>query len=316
MKLPLRIGIIFFGLVSLAAFIVSVSMVVGLYTGRFRDDGPDINYHFALYLPDNRNSFFNEIIAGAERAAAELNAVITIHSIDPAKNELEMAPYTGADGFIVCPYLEDSLARRQLDRISGRNSPLVIINHTVPNDQPWPFIGTNNFDVGRRMGFLAENKNDDPIHLAVVYSDKSPGIFGERELVEMGITAAIGGSLASPIMGLKTNINPMDAEALLYRLFRDEPRINTIIFTDANDTIAAAQTLVDMNLVGKVRITGFGDDEVILEYIRKGIIAGTVVTNPDRIGYEAVRSLASLRSTGYTSASIDTGVRVVDGGSL
>jgi ribose transport system substrate-binding protein len=284
-----------------------------------------LNYHFSLYLPDNQNSFFTGIIRGAERAAVEENAAISIHSIDPVKNELEMAAYTGVDGVIVCPYLEDGMARRYLNRLGARQIPVVIINHNVPNDQPWPFIGTNNFEVGRRIGAVAGKFGDDPIRLAVVYSDKAPGFYGERELMEMGITAALGDRLAAPIMGLRTNLNPLDAEALLYRLFRTNPasqaefpaaEINTVVFTDSNDTIAAAQTLIDMNLVGRIRVIGFGADPGIEENIRKGVIACSVVINPERIGYEAVRSLAALRRTGYTSASIDTGIEIIDEGSL
>jgi ribose transport system substrate-binding protein len=118
----------------------------------------------------------------------------------------------------------------------------------------------------------------------------------------MGITAALGNRLAAPILGLRTNLNPLDGEELLYRLLRSNPalpeNINVIVFTDSNDTIAAAQTLIDMNLEGRIQIIGFGDDPGIQENIRKGVIACSIVTNPDRIGYEAVRSLSSLRRTG------------------
>jgi ribose transport system substrate-binding protein len=313
----LRAGIICFSLLSLGAFLGSFYLVRNLYIQSFQPSGgaaPSVSYHFSLYLPDNRNSFFTGIINGAERAALELDAAVSVHSIDPVKNELEMASYTGVDGVIVCPYLEDSLARRQLDKLG--QIPVVIINHNIPNDQPWPFIGVNNFDVGRRIGMLSGNTGDAPIRLAVVYSDKAPGIYGERELLEMGITAALGSRLAAPITGFRTNLNPLDAEELLYQLFRSNPDINTIVFTDSNDTIAAAQALVDMNLVGRVQVIGFGADPAIEENIRKGVIASSIVINPERIGYEAVRSLAALRRTGYTAASIDTGIKIISGDTL
>ncbi|GHT63563.1 hypothetical protein FACS1894110_01620 [Spirochaetia bacterium] len=309
MKRLFRLLIIVFSILSLGAFLISFYMIRNLYIRHSAEGNAPLNYHFSLYLPDNQNAFFTEIIRGAERAAAEANAAISIHSIDPGKNELEMAAYTGVDGVIVCPYLEDALARRQLEKLG--QIPVVIINHNIPNDQPWPFIGANNFDMGRRLGAETGKITDGPIRLALVYSDKAPGIYGERELVEMGIANALGDRLEAPILEYRTNLNPLDAEALLYRLL---PRagINTIIFTDANDTLAAAQTLIDMNLVGQVQVIGFGDDPGILENIRKGVIAATVVTNPERIGYEAVRSLAALRSTGYTSTSIDTGIEIID----
>jgi ribose transport system substrate-binding protein len=330
MKSLFRVLIILFGLLSLGTFLGSFFLVRRLYIPSPGEGAASLNYHFSLYLPDSRNAFFTGIIQGAEQAAAELDAAVSIHSIDPVKNELEMAAYTGVDGVIVCPYLEDGMARSFLNRLKARQIPTVIINHNVPNDQPWPFIGANNFEVGRCIGMLAgrfsdELIRDEPIRLAVVYSDKAPGFYGERELVEMGITAALGERLASPIMGLRTNQNLLDAEALLYRLFRPNPgaqteipaaNINTIVFTDSNDTIAAAQTLIDMNLVGRVRVIGFGSGQGIEDNIRKGVIACSITINPDRIGYEAVRSLSALRRTGYTSASIDTGIEIIDGGSL
>jgi ribose transport system substrate-binding protein len=324
-KYLLRTLTICFGLLALGTFLGSFFLARRLYIPSPGDGDLPLNYHFSLYLPDNRNSFFTGIIQGAEQAAAELNAVVSIHSIDPVKNELEMAAYTGVDGVIVCPYLDDALARRQLNRLGARQIPVVLINHNVPNDQPWPFIGTNNFEVGRRIGNFAGRISGEPIRIAVVYSDKAPGIYGERELVEMGITTALGDRLTAPIMGLRTNLNPLDAEELLHRLFRTSQTfpaefpatdLTTIVFTDSNDTIAAAQTLIDMNLVGSVRIIGFGSDPGIQDNIRKGVIAGSIMINPERIGYEALRSLASLRRTGYTSASIDTGIEIIDGGNL
>jgi ribose transport system substrate-binding protein len=327
MKLFLRISIICFGVLAVAAFLVSLFLIQDLRIRNPGNDALSLRYHIALYLPDNRDSFFNELIRGAEQAALELNVSISLHSIDPAKNELEMASYTGIDGALVCPYLNDALARRQLEKLRSENIPVVLINHNVMNEQPWPFIGTNNFDIGRRMGMIAanafaDNSNDDAIRPVLVFSEKSPGIYAERELVEMGIAASLGQQLVSPITAMRTTLNPLDAEEIINGLFRNpsessaEAEPKTVIFTDSSDTIAAAHALIDMNLVGQVQIIGFGNDPVILENIRKGIIAGSIVVNPERMGYEAVRSLISLRSSGYTSTSIDTGVTIVDRNNL
>ena len=295
-------------------------------------------YHFSLYIPehsaearrsrgfslDNRNSFFERIILGAEQAASELNSAISVHSLDPGRSELDFAAFTGVDGVIICPYLDDDLSRRQLERIREHQLPAVLINHNLPSAEPWPFIGINNFDLGRRIGVMLSNTHEN-IRLAVVYSDKAPGIYTERELVEMGISASLGKRLSGPIMSYRTNLNPLDAEALLDGIFRspglrpensgtaDTAAINTIVFTDPEDTIAAAQTLVDMNLVGEISVIGFGTDPGVMESLRKGIISATVVINPERIGYEAVYSLTALRTTGYSSASIDTGIEIITG---
>jgi len=316
-----RLGLVFFGLLAAAAFSLSLFQVRKLLLQGSPDTAGIPQYHFSLYLPENRDAFFSEVIRGAERAASESAAVLSIHSIEPFRNELEMASYTGIDGVVVCPYLEDTVARRQLDRLTVRRIPVVLINHNIPNEQPWPFIGTNNFDVGRKMGTIAGRASggrsgNEPVRLAVVYSDKSPGIFAERELVEMGISAALGDRLTVPILGLKTGQNPLGAEEMLYQLLRTNPQVNTIIFTDANDTKAAAQVLIDLNLVGGVQLVGFGNDPLIQGFIRKGIVAGSITVDPDRIGYSAVKALVDLKTSGYTSTSVDTGVDILDGDSL
>jgi len=317
-KFLVRFGLISFGLLAAAAFSLSLFQVRQLLIQGNADPAGAPRYHFSLYLPENRDAFFSEVIRGAERAAAESAAVLSIHSIEPFRNELEMASYTGIDGVVVCPYLEDQEARRLLDRLTARRVPVVLINHNIPNEQPWPFIGTNNFDVGRKMGTIAgrsggERPGTEPVRLAVVYSEKSPGIYAERELVEMGISTALGDRLSAPILGLKTGQNPLGAEEMIFRLLRTNPRINTIIFTDANDTKAAAQVLIDMNLVGRVQLVGFGSDPLIQGFIRKGILAGSIRVDPDRIGYSAIRALVDLKTGGYTSTSVDTGVAILDG---
>jgi len=315
MKRFLYLGLALTGLLSLTAFFVSLYRSLRLYI-LAPEPAAALVYHFSLYLPDTRNSFFDGIIQGAEQAAEELDSAISIHSIDPARNELELAAFTGVDGVIVCPYMDDVLARRQLAKLRTHQVPVVLINHNLPSNQPWPFIGINNFDLGRRIGGAL---TDSPgrIRLAVVYSDKAPGIYTERELVEMGISASLEDRLSGPIVRYRTSLNPLDAEALLLGIFRGtgvNSGINTIAFTDPEDTVAAAQTLVDLNLVGQIRIIGFGADPGVIENLQKGIVSASVVINPQRIGYEAVHSLAALRTIGYTSASIDTGIEILTGG--
>jgi ribose transport system substrate-binding protein len=312
-KLLVRVGLYLFGILAVAAFSLSLTLVRTLYVRGTEEDTLPPKYHFSIYLPENRNSFFAEIIRGAEKAARESDAVLSIHAVEPDRHELEMASYTGVDGVIVCPYLEHAFARKQLEKLRQQDIPVVLINHNVPGEQPWPYIGTNNFDVGRKMGAIAGRIPGGEVRLALVYSEKAPGVFDERELVEMGITDALRDRLSGPILSLKTDSNPLDAEETIYRLFKTTPHINTIIFTDASDTIAAAQVIIDMNLVGRVRIIGAGNDPGILEYIRKGIVAGSIVVNPERIGHQAVKSLLELHTTGYTSTSVDTGVQIVDG---
>jgi len=108
-----------------------------------------------------------------------------------------------------------------------------------------------------------------------------------------------------------TNLNPLDAEELTYSMLRMEPWITTVVFTDTSDTLAATQVLIDMNLVGTVQLIGFGSEDAVLDYVEKGILEATVVTNPRKIGYSAVEVLMDLKKYGHSSGYVDTGVKIV-----
>lgn len=304
------------GALALTSFLISASLVRKLFReGPITPVMANMQYHFALYLGQSRSSFNADIVTGARRAAAESNASISIHTLDTQGIELNMASYIGVDGIVVSPNLDDNVTRQKLEKLRELKTPLVLVNHNVPSELPWPFIGTNNFDFGKKAGSLIRPDADSArkLRIAVVYSEKSPALYAERELVEMGINSVLSSRLLSPILGEHTDLNPRDAEKIVYQLVRMEPLLTTIIFTDSNDTLAGTQALIDLNMVGRVQIIGFGSVPGIREYIKKGIISGSLAVNPELIGYQAVKSLVELRSTGYTSTSVDIGIDVITG---
>lgn len=314
MKSLIKIGLIISGILAVFSFVMSVSLVNDLLRKVPLDKNAEtLKYHFALYLPSNQTYFFAGISNGAMKAARENNAALTVHPIDVEGTELRMASYIGVDGIVVCPNLDDAVTLKKLEKLRDDSIPLVLVNHNIPADQPWPFIGTNNFDFGKKAGALVNQGGVSEIHLAVVYSEKNPAIYAERELVEMGISGVLGSKLGAPISSQKTDMNPRDAEKIVYQLVRSMPRLTTIVFTDSNDTLAGTQALIDLNLVGRVQIIGFGADDQIKEYIQKGIISASLVVNPELIGYQAIKSLIELCNSGYTSTSVDTGIDIMTG---
>jgi ribose transport system substrate-binding protein len=270
-----------------------------------------LDHHYSLYVPDNRTSYFSELVAGARKGAAECHAALSVHQISFVGKDLRMASWSGVDGVIVCPDLDDAIVSKNLEKLRADKIPVVLANHNIPADQPWPFVGTNNFDFGKKAGALAKSGTSGGVRLAIVYSDKSPAIYAERELVEMGISSALGDRMTTAIASLKTDANPRAAEETVYQLVRSRPDITTILFTDSNDTLAGTQTLIDFNLVGRIQIIGFGSDPEIISFIKKGIISSSIVTSPELVGYRAVLSLAELCGAGYTSNSVDTGIDVL-----
>lgn len=312
MKLFVKIVLLLSGALAFFSFGMSALLVQDLLRKvPTHETQQKLEHHFSLYVPDNRNRYFSDLVAGARKGAAECHAALSVHQISFVGQDLRMASWSGVDGVIVCPDLDDTIVSRNLEKLRADKIPVVLANHNIPADQPWPFVGTNNFDFGKKAGAVARPSVPGGVRLAVVYSDKNPAIYAERELVEMGISSALGNRMTSSIASLKTDTNPRAAEETVYQLVRSRPDVTAILFTDSTDTLAGTQTLIDLNLVGRIQIIGFGSDPEILSYIKKGIISASIVISPELVGYRAVLSLAELCGAGYTSNSVDTGIDIL-----
>jgi ribose transport system substrate-binding protein len=78
-------------------------------------------------------------------------------------------------------------------------------------------------------------------------------------------------------------------------MLHDHPELNALVCSSAQDTIGAAQVVVDMNLVGRIVIIGADETPEIRRYIDKGVIAASIVRDSRWIGVEAVRAFRRLK---------------------
>ncbi len=267
--------------------------------------------YYSIFLPGSDSSFFKQVKDGARDTANRIKCSISFHSIDSDPLSFEMASYSGVDGVAVYLYKDDDVLVNSLLKIAEAEIPIVQIENEVLNTQQSFFIGTNSFDSGKSIGRLAQSINEWNMNIALIYSDKNPGLISDSSLVELGIKSMLGNRIKK-IISDKTSLNPLDADRLAYELMKLPFDLDLIVLTDPNDTLVTVRALIDMNLVGSVQIIGFGDNEAIREYIKKGIILGSIVRNPYQIGVNAVLALDEINKSGYTSAFVDTGVTIID----
>jgi ribose transport system substrate-binding protein len=298
------------------AFLALLTLnVVYMLDNPFTSEGPASlatrSSHYAFFLPEADYSFFRDIKNGAIDAALVADCSISFHPVDMDPLSLEIARFTGIDGLAVYPYQDDPGLRASLSKIFDSGIPVVQIENRVLNQPGTVFIGTNAFDFGKAIGRLGLGSEETELRIALVYSDKNPGLMADESLIEMGIKSILE-RRACVLRPFRTSQNPLDAERLMEGLVRDPQGFNLIVFTDTSDTLVAVQAVIDMNLVGSIQIIGFGDDDMIREYVDKGIILGSIVRDPYLMGFNAVMALAEIRKTGNTSAFVDTRISVIE----
>jgi ribose transport system substrate-binding protein len=76
----------------------------------------------------------------------------------------------------------------------------------------------------------------------------------------------------------------------------------------------AAQALAETkgNKLGeKINLIGFGSDDGVVQMVRDGIIAGLIVQDPFRMGYDSIRIAVAASKGEHVPSNIDTGVYLV-----
>jgi ribose transport system substrate-binding protein len=213
----------------------------------------------------------------------------------------------------VFSYETNSETAGNLEKILERGVPVVQIENEAVSSPNTVFIGTNGYDSGKSIAKIALGAEKENLNIALIYSEKNPALKADASLVEVGIKSVLEHRL-SQLYTVVTTINPIDAEGVIYELLRRVPALDIVALTDSNDTFVAIQAIIDLNLVGRVQIIGFGDDESIKSYIDKGVVLGSIVRNPTEIGYRAVAALHEISKNGNTSAYVNTGVNIIVGG--
>ena len=303
------LGVIFFLLIS---FTINT-----LVTNPFRAAGnvPETQkeakaHHYTFFLPSSDYSFFNNLKQGALDASEAMDCAVLFTSINDDPVSFDMASYTGIDGAAVFMYDKNDDMIGRLQAITDHGIPIVQIENQVIMGPNAFLIGTNSFDSGKSIGRIALNADKDKLKIGLIYSEKNPGLMSDANLLEIGLKSTIGDRLDALYID-ETKLNPIGAERIVYDLIQIHPKLDIIVLTDISDTLVTIQAIIDLNLVGRIQIIGFGDDQTIREYIRKGVVLGSIVRNPYRIGYSAVMALKEISTIGYTSAYIDTGINII-----
>jgi ribose transport system substrate-binding protein len=301
-----------FALVFIALLTLNITYMLGnpLVAGNKLSKAPR-RYQFSFFLPESDYSFFKELKNGAIDASQIMDCSISFHAVDMDPQSLEIARYTGTDGVAVYPYQQDDKMVSSLTRIYDAGIPVVQIEYQLLNEPKTVFIGTNSFDFGKAIGRLTFSSGEKNLRIALVYSDKNPGLMADGSLLEMGIKSILGKRI-SALKTFRTSQNLLDAEKLTYELVKSQEEFNLLVFTDTNDTLVAVQAIIDMNLVGSVQIIGFGKDPMIESYVNKGVVLGSIVRDPYHIGFNAVQALAEIKKSGNTSAFVDTGISILE----
>ena len=94
-------------------------------------------------------------------------------------------------------------------------------------------------------------------------------------------------------------------------LGKDGKNVKAFFATNTNTTLGVCKAIEELGLSESVYVIGFNSDEQELDYLRSGILDGTVIQNPYNIGYVGVSYAKRATEDVSLPQSLDTGVTYV-----
>lgn len=275
-------------------------------------------YHFSIIIDNLETPFWQAFRKGVQQAVDEFNVVVEINGVngieemEKSLQYLDIAVASKVDGIITYVLQKDAYIP-YINAAKKEKIPVITVESDAQGSLRDCFVGTNDFELGKRAGEMMAEAADGKAQIAIILQSYVNDIYDATSNLKIeGFKDAINAYEDMEVVTIKTSSKGIfSAEDITQDIITNHPEIDAIFCTSSKDTIGTTQVIIDFNRVGDITIIGYDDLPNILDYIEKGVIYGTVVRDPRTIGYESIRTMVKILEGEYISSSITTDVDVV-----
>lgn len=273
-------------------------------------------HHIYFIAQNSVDPFWSEVIRGVKKSAKDNNVAVEFYAprFNDPKEELkyiDIATISKVDGIIthVSNVVDFTAA---IDKACSSNIPVITFDNDDSKSKRQAFVGTNSFVVGREAAKLLIEATGGRANIAIISNEDSSQDSLEQNLKMNGFISTLKDYPNIKIVKNYTSkMGILSAEEITQKIVDSEEKINAIFTVSSADTLGVAQFIVDRNKVGDIALVGYGSSEGILGYIEKGIINGTVATDPYKMGYEGLKAMIDLKDGKTVPTFINTEVQVI-----
>jgi ribose transport system substrate-binding protein len=268
----------------------------------------EVLHRISLILNNSDNLYWQRFKKGAMDAALEKSIAIEFHGIeDPedvvsAGRQMRIAVASQKDGVIINTLDEASY---ESDMAYLAENGVLVLTTGVEAGKNSYFVGTNTFEFGQRAAQLVIQAAGENARVAVILDSTTDEMVGFSKEIQQ-----YKGATLETIK--KTDGHLIGAVDVIHSILTDYPQVNVIFCMTPEDTLAAAQAIVDRNLVGDIIVVGtdLSDTLIVRRYIERNIIFGYIERNPYDAGFQSVAVLAGVLrgefKPTYVTVDLDT----------
>jgi ribose transport system substrate-binding protein len=197
-----------------------------------------------------------------------------------------------------------------VDRAVAAGIPVTVFDSGLDSENYMCYIGTDNVDAGRMAArALAEMLGGRGTVAMVLHA---PGSLSTMDR-EKGFEEVIGREFPNiKIVARQYSMsNRAKAVAASENIFTAHPDLDGIFASTEPSASGVALALKSRSMGGKVKFVAFDSSDTMIEDIRSGIVHATVIQDPFRMGFEAVKSLTEKIAGRQPPRHLDLRARVI-----
>lgn len=290
------VGVILLSIISLSLFIAFALDAQKIHDVVLQLRGKEVPrkqaYHLMLIEQAQEHPYWKMVEKGALDAAKIYGMKIEYHG--PARNSmeeqitlLEKAVAAKVDGIIV-QGLNDKKFSPVINGAVEKGIPVLTIDTDAPTSKRLTYVGTDNFEAGKRLGHKVVQAARGRGNIGVIIGSDS----AENQILRLeGLKSIIKNYPEMKMVSVGiSNISRIGAIQESEEMLRKYPEINIMVGTSALDAIGILQAKKNLNRQA-VKIFGFDNLPETLKAVDGGDIESTLVQNPYGMGFESVRLL-------------------------
>jgi ribose transport system substrate-binding protein len=272
-----------------------------------------------VIVKDTSSPYWQAVLAGARKAGQDLGVNVVGLSAQSESDVngqigvLEKAVAAGPAAIVIAPAQFAALGK-PIDE-AARKTKIIGIGSAADTKAMTSLLATDNVNAGHIAAdalAVAITRSYADTEGEVVMITAIPGVpsLDQRAKGFRETVAAKYGALAITA-DKAADGKPETVLNMMRDLIADSADLRGVFVSDPVMTQVVSQAVVDKKTNDKINVVGFGSDEKLVKFLQDDVIAGLVVEDPFRMGYESVKVALAASKGEQVSANIDTGATLV-----
>ena len=213
------------------------------------------------------------------------------------------------DGIAIAATERKALVQ-SVDRAVAAGIPVTVFDSGLDSENYMCYIGTDNVEAGRLAARTLARMIGGRGTVALVLH--APGSLSTTDR-ETGFKEVLRDEFPSiRIVAEQYSMsNRAKAVAAAENIFTAHPDLDSIFASTEPSASGVALALKSRSLGGKVKFVAFDSSDTMIEDLKAGIIHATVIQDPFRMGFEAVKSLSDKMAGRQPPKKVDLHARVI-----